>query len=105
MNEFIEDLEQLRDTYKSGEMMSLKESVSGQAAIESVLEKANELNRNQFLSEKGKISRVWLHLQQLNAAPENLGYQIYDDIDGVIEKYIPHKSLAKRRNQTNKKTK
>ena len=104
MNEFIEDLEELRDTYKSGEMMSLKESVSGQVAVESILEKANELNRNQYLSEMGKISRVWLHLRQLDEGPEKLGYQIYEDIDEVIEKYIPHKSLAKRRNQTNKKT-
>ena len=35
---------------------------------------------------------------------EKLGYQIYENIDEVIEKYIPHKSLARRRNQTNKKT-
>ena len=88
------DLEQLRDTYDSGVMMSLNESIDGKIACDDVLKKLSELEKNDNLSDLNKIARVRLYLEERDPDRKQFRYQIRDDIDGVINKYLPHKTRS-----------
>lgn len=105
MKQFIKDLEELRDVYDSGEMMSMKEAIDGRVACEIVLEKAKKLDENDNLSDLSKIGRVRLFLEEIDPDRQELKYQIRNHLDEVIDKYVHHTARTLKMNNQPKKSK
>ena len=92
---FRNDLEELKESYDNGVMMSLKESVSGSAVCKDVIEQTEKIDK-MLIPDLNKIGRVRLYVEHLNPEEIEYGDSICKNLNEIIEKYIPQKRRVKK---------
>lgn len=99
VEKFRKDLMELKATYDSGEMMSLRESISGSLVCKDVIDEFYKVDQ-MLIPDLNKIGRVRLYVESLNPDEIEYGSSICTNLNGIINKYLPQKTKVKKR--TNK---